>query len=326
MIHFRYVRYKLNGVYGESLVNDTKPIPVHFVGTLSGEWWSAIDDLVLPYKNDIHEDVSFMLKRQNYNARNMFDIAEEFYVSLNLSKLPNEFYQNSIIEKPTDEEIFLCHPAAHENLVDTEFHVSMCTEIKLKDFLTIHHELGHIQYFQQYHHQPLVFREAANPGFQDALGGFISLSVATPKHLKKIGLLEDDYLFDNTRQINYLMQIALTKVLNLPFIYTLSKFRFGIFRGEINYSTANTKYWEMHRKYSGIEPPAPRTNLDFDAGGIYHIASDVEVMKYFVAGILQFQLYKAACIKAKEYEPGNSESLLHNCDFHGNTEIGNSLK
>lgn len=326
MIHFRYVRYKLNKVYGESLVNVTKSIPVHFLGTLSGEGWSAIDDLLIPYENDLNEDVSRMMKKQHYNARKMFEMGEEFYVSLNLTKLPNQFYQNSIIERPIDEENFLCLPKTHGNLYDTDFLISMCTEIKLKDFLTVHQQLGHIQYFQQYHHQPLVYREAANPGFQDALGDFISLSVTTPKHLMKIGLLEDDYVFDNASQINYLMQIALSRVVNLPFIYTLCKFRYGIFRGEINYSNANTKYWEMHQKYSGIEPPAPRTSQDFDAGAIYYVASDVEVMKYFVSGILQFQLYKAACIKAEEYEPDNPEKLLHNCDFYGNTEVGNSLK
>lgn len=301
------------------MINSTGPIPVHLWGRLSAV------EIMLPYDDDATVDVDLEMNKQNYNARKMFDMAEEFYVSLNLSKLPDDFYQNSIIEKTIDRENLLCFPQTFENL-DGKFHVSMCTQIKFKDFLTIHHELGHIQYYQQYHHQPLVFREAANPGFNEAIGGFITLAVATPKHLKKVGLLQDNFLFDDKSQINYLMQNALMKFIDLPTVYAISMFQFGIFRGEIISKNANTKYWEMHRKYGGVVPPAPRTNEDFDAGGIYHVANDVENLRYFVAGILQFQLYKSACIKANEYEPGNPEKLLHNCDFHGNTDVGNSLK
>ena len=71
----------------------------------------------------------------------------------------------------------------------------MCTQINFDDFLTVHHEMGHIQYYLQYGFQPLSYRAGANPGFHEAVGDVISLSVTTPDHLRKIGLLkstEDD--------------------------------------------------------------------------------------------------------------------------------------
>lgn len=34
----------------------------------------------------------------------------------------------------------------------------------MEDLITVHHEMGHIQYFMQYSRQPNVFREGANPG------------------------------------------------------------------------------------------------------------------------------------------------------------------
>lgn len=34
----------------------------------------------------------------------------------------------------------------------------------MEDLITVHHEMGHIQYFLQYARQPNVFREGANPG------------------------------------------------------------------------------------------------------------------------------------------------------------------
>lgn len=34
----------------------------------------------------------------------------------------------------------------------------------MEDLITIHHEMGHIEYFLQYKEQPLVYRDGANPG------------------------------------------------------------------------------------------------------------------------------------------------------------------
>ena len=42
-----------------------------------------------------------------------------------------------------------------------------------------------------YKDQPFQFKEGANPGFHEALGDVITLSVMTPQHLKKINLLDD---------------------------------------------------------------------------------------------------------------------------------------
>ena len=40
----------------------------------------------------------------------------------------------------------------------------MCTGINLEDLVTIHHEMGHIQYYLQYADKPLQFRNGANNG------------------------------------------------------------------------------------------------------------------------------------------------------------------
>ena len=45
-----------------------------------------------------------------------------------------------------------------------DFRIKMCTEVNLDDLITIHHEMGHIQYFLQYKEKPLEFRGGANPG------------------------------------------------------------------------------------------------------------------------------------------------------------------
>lgn len=43
----------------------------------------------------------------------------------------------------------------------------MCTQMDEEYFSTIHHEMGHIQYFMAYSDQPGVFRTGANSGFHE---------------------------------------------------------------------------------------------------------------------------------------------------------------
>lgn len=40
----------------------------------------------------------------------------------------------------------------------------MCTQVNMKDFITVHHEMAHVQYFLNYKKQPKVYRDGANPG------------------------------------------------------------------------------------------------------------------------------------------------------------------
>lgn len=51
----------------------------------------------------------------------------------------------------------------------------MCTRnYSYEDYNTIHHELGHIQYQQQYSDLPMVYRDGANDGFHEAIGEAIN--------------------------------------------------------------------------------------------------------------------------------------------------------
>ena len=40
----------------------------------------------------------------------------------------------------------------------------MCTVKTQSDLTTVHHEMGHVQYFMQYKDQPNIYRAGANPG------------------------------------------------------------------------------------------------------------------------------------------------------------------
>lgn len=75
-----------------------------------------------------------------------------------------------------------------------DFRIKQCTVVNQRNFITAHHEMGHIQYFISYKNQPLIFRDGANPGFHEAIGDVMALSVSTPTHLKKVKIIGSTYV------------------------------------------------------------------------------------------------------------------------------------
>ncbi|UYV61439.1 SETMAR, partial [Cordylochernes scorpioides] len=136
---------------------------------------------------------------QNVTAIQMFKISEDFFTSLGMKRMTPEFWHYSELEKLEDRAM-VCHPSAWDMCADDDFRIKQCTVPTQEDLVTVHHEMGHIQYYQQYADQPDAFREGANPGFHEAIGDVLALSVVTPKHLHKIGFL--DKVENGTAQYN----------------------------------------------------------------------------------------------------------------------------
>lgn len=319
-----YVRHKLRQKYGESVVAEKGPLPMHLLGNMWGQTWGEVGDLLVPYPNKAKLDVTKEMMNQGYTPKIMFQKADDFFQSLNMTKMPDLFWKNSILEKPDDGRELVCHASAWDFFQKDDVRIKQCTRVTMDQFFTAHHEMGHIQYYLQYQHQPNMYRKGANPGFHEAVGDVLSLSVSTPKHLTKVGLLKD-YENDEEAKVNQLMSMGLDKIAFLPFAYTIDKYRWALFRGETT-TEDNCKFWQMREEYGGVEPPVVRSNKDFDAPAKYHVSADVEYLRYLVSFIIQFQFHKAACEKAGEFVPGSSEKTLLNCDIYGSAEAGNAIK
>lgn len=129
--------------------------------------------------------------------------------------------------------------------------------------------MGHIQYYQNYAHQPAVYRDGANPGFHEAIGDLIALSVSSPEHLSKVGLLqrEEDELKQSKVNLNYQLKMALEKIVFLPFAYVMDKWRWDVFGNPQLEGQLNRHWWELRLKYQGLSPPGrKRSETDFDPG------------------------------------------------------------
>lgn len=321
-----YVRYRLKEKYGEDKLPANGNIPMHLLGNLWAQSWNEVIDIINPYPDTPFIDVTDEMVKQGYTQEKIFRMGDDFFQSLNMTKLPESFWTLSVLKKPEDpNREIVCHASAWDFFKKDDVRIKQCTEITQDHFYIAHHELGHIQYYLQYQDQPVVFRGAPNPGFHEAVGDTIALSVNSPKHLKKIGLIDSDELDEKSR-INELFKKAVQKIIFLPFSYTMDKYRYGVFRNEIKESNWNCGWWKMRSMFGGVEPAVERSEADFDPTAKYHIDANVEYLRYFTAHVFQYQFHKALCIKAKQFDASDPKSFLDNCDIYGSTEAGEAFK
>ncbi|XP_053121534.1 angiotensin-converting enzyme isoform X2 [Hemicordylus capensis] len=313
-----FVRRKLYDRYGPKYINLKGPIPAHLLGNMWAQQWNNIYDMMIPFPNKPNLDVTSTMLQQNWNATHMFRVSEEFFTSLGLFGMPPEFWESSMLEKPTDGREVVCHASAWDFYNRKDFRIKQCTTVTMEQLFTVHHEMGHVEYYLQYKDQPITFRSGANPGFHEAIGDVMSLSVSTPAHLKKIGLLSQ-VTEDKESDINYLLKMALEKIAFLPFGYLIDQWRWNVFSGHTPPRRYNYDWWYLRTKYQGICPPVARNETNFDPGAKYHIPGNTPYIRYFVSFILQFQFHKALC------QAANYTGRLHTCDIYQSKEAGTKL-
>lgn len=313
-----YVRWKLNEKYGDAVQAKTGPIRADLLGNMWAQEWGNIYDLVAPKgAGDVGYDTGDLLKAKGYDPIKMVKTGEGFYSSLGFAPLPQTFWQRSQITKPADRDV-ICHASAWDidNLDDIR--IKMCTKVNADDFVTIHHELGHNYYQRAYKNQPFLYKNGANDGFHEAIGDTVALSI-TPDYLVKIGLLDPAKVPSADKDIGLLLRQAMDKVAFLPFGLLIDKWRWGVFSGQIPASQYQAGWDALRLKYQGVVPPVARDETKFDPGAKYHIPAGVPYARYFLARVLQFQFYKAACDQAGWKGP------LHRCSFYGNKKVGEKL-
>jgi len=313
-----YTRGKLSAKYGQAVQKDAGPIRADLLGNMWAQEWGNIYDIVAPKgAGDLGFDTGDLLKAKGYDATKMVKAGEGFYSSLGFQPLPDTFWKRSQIVKPRDREV-ICHASAWDIDNKDDLRIKMCTKVNADDFVTIHHELGHNYYQRAYNQQPYLYLNGANDGFHEAIGDFIALSI-TPDYLVQIGLLDKAKVPSADKDIGLLLRQAMDKVAFLPFGLLMDKWRWGVFNGTIKPADYNDAWTALRLQYQGITPPSERGPDSFDPGAKFHIPGNTPYARYFLARILQFQFYKAAC------EQSGWTGPLHRCSFYGNKEVGAKL-
>ncbi len=313
-----YTRWKLNAKYGDAVQPKTGPIRSDLLGNMWAQEWGNIYDIVAPPgAGDVGYDTGDLLKAKGYEPVKMVKAGEGFYSSLGFAPLPESFWNRSQITKPADRDV-ICHASAWDLDNADDIRIKMCTKVNADDFVTIHHELGHNYYQRAYKGQPFLYKNGANDGFHEAIGDTIALSI-TPQYLVQIGLLDQAKVPSPDKDIGLLLRQAMDKVAFLPFGLLIDKWRWGVFSGAITPANYQAQWDALRLQYQGIKPPVARNETRFDAAAKYHVAAGVPYMRYFLARVLQFQFYEAACRQAGWKGP------LHRCSFYGNKAVGERL-
>ena len=76
-----------------------------------GQSWTNIIDILIPYPGKSFLDVTPDMIQQGYTPSVMFQLAEEFFLSINMSAMPHEFWIDSVLEQPVERPV-LCQPSA----------------------------------------------------------------------------------------------------------------------------------------------------------------------------------------------------------------------
>ncbi|RWS23318.1 angiotensin-converting enzyme-like protein [Leptotrombidium deliense] len=181
-----YVRLRLKRLYGERMPNDGT-IPAHLLGNMWAQKWDNLREIVTAFADAPQLDVTQVMIDNQYNATNIFKLAEQFFVGIGLNAMPDTFWSNSMLEKPNDREV-MCHATSWDFCDGKDYRsvindyqslfilkqvkvmcfyhsIRQCTQTTMEHLITAHHEMGHTEYFMAYKDKPYVFREGANPGF-----------------------------------------------------------------------------------------------------------------------------------------------------------------
>lgn len=112
------------------------------------------------------------------------------------------------------------------------------------------------------------------------------------------------------------------KVAFLPFSYALDKYRFALFRGEIDREhELNSMWWAMRIEHGGVMAAVHRSDaVNFDPGAKYHVPGGTPYFRYFIAHILQFQFYRSLC------QLKGHRGALYLCDIYRRKDVGEKFK
>lgn len=311
-----HVRARLGEFYGTDRVPPDQPIPAHLLGNMWAQSWDFLYDIVAPYPGAADFDVDATLRAKAYSPEALTRSAEDFYVSLGMHRLPETFWERSMFTKPRDREV-VCHAQAWGLDGGNDLRIKMCIKQTYDELKVIYHELGHNYYLSAYKGQPPLFQASAHPGFHEAIGDTVTLSM-TPDYLAEVGLIEsaDENL---EADINRQMQMALREIALLPWTKLVDEWRWQVFSGQVTPGEYNRAWWALREQYQGVKPPVERSEADFDPGAKFHIAGNVSYTRYFLARILQFQLQRSLCRIA------GAEGELRACSLYGNRDAGERL-
>ena len=305
-----WARYELAKKYNAEV---PEYLPAHWLPNRWGQDWSALVKV---------EGLDIDAALEDKDPEWIVKEGENFYKSIGFDALPASFYEkSSMYPLPADAAYKKNNHASawHMNL-ENDLRCLMSIKPTADYYETIHHELGHIYYYQAYTNPnvPPLLREGANRGYHEAIGSLLGFAAMQKPFLAGKGLVDADTKIDETQN---LLKEALSNIVFLPFSAgVMTEFENALYAENLPKDQYNKKWWELAKKYQGMVPPTERGEEYCDAASKTHINNDAaQYYDYAVSYILLFQFHDHIAKNILKQDP-------HATNYFGSKEVGTFLR
>ncbi len=304
-----WARYELAEKYNADV---PELLPAHWLPNRWGQDWAGMVKV-----EGLDLDGALKAKGPEWLVKQ----AENFYVSLGFSPLPESFYTKSSLYPVAKDAGYKknTHASAWHMDLDRDVRSLMSVEPNSRWYETTHHELGHIYYYIAYTNPdvPPLLRGGANRAFHEGVGSLLGMASMQKPFLIHVGLIDSSA---QTDEIQLLLKEALAQVVFLPFSAgTMTHFEHDLYATDLSKDQYNQKWWEYVQAFQGIAPPSERGEQFCDAATKTHINNDAaQYYDYALSYIILHQLHAHIANKILKQDPRAT-------DYYGNKEVGTFL-
>lgn len=305
-----WARYELAKKYNRPVPD---LIPAHWLSNRWGQDWSQLVEVkgfnIDPYLEK--QGPEWIVKK-----------GEEFYKSIGYSTLPETFWQKSSLYPVKPDAGFKKNTHASAWHIDNDKDVrSLMSVIPNTEWWgTALHELGHIYYYISYSNPevPIILRSGANRAYHEAFGTMMGLASLQKPFLQGIGMLDKNAQTNDTL---LLLKEALDYAVHIPWgSGTMTEFEYNLYSKNLPEDQYNKLWWELVKRFQGIEPAAPRGEDYCDAATKTHINDDAaQYYDYSMSNVLLFQFHQHIANNILKQDP-------HATNYWGNKGVGDFLQ
>lgn len=305
-----WARYELAKKYKKPVPDF---LPAHWLPNRWGQEWSQLVEVK-------GFDLDPYLKKQG--AEWIVKKGEEFYKSIGYSGLPETFWQKSSLYpvKPGDGFKKNTHASAWHIDNDKDVRSLMSVVPNTEWWSTALHELGHIYYYISYSNPdvPMVLRSGANRAYHEAFGTMMGLASLQKPFLQGIDLMDKNVQTNDTL---LLLKEALDYAVHIPWgSGTMTEFEYNLYAKNLPEKEYNKLWWELVKRFQGIEPATARGEDYCDAATKTHINDDpAQYYDYSMSNVLLFQFHQHIANTILKQDP-------HATNYWGNKGVGDFLQ
>jgi peptidyl-dipeptidase A len=305
-----WARYELAKKYNKPVPDI---IPAHWLPNRWGQSWSELVEV-----SGINLDPYLEKQGPEWIVKK----GEEFYKSIGFGPLPESFWQKSSLYpvKPGDNFKKNTHASAWHIDNDKDVRSLMSVVPNTEWWGTALHELGHIYYYLSYSNPqvPIILRNGANRAYHEAFGTMMGLASLQKPFLQGVGMVDKNAQTNDTL---LLMKEALEYVVHIPWgSGTMTEFEYNLYSKNLPEDQYNKLWWELAKRFQGIEPAMPRGEEYCDAATKTHIIDDpAQYYDYSMSNVLLFQFHQHISKNILKQDP-------HATNYWGNKGVGAFLE